>query len=284
MPPLFDDDTPHPAGYRDVDVRQLAAASRDSLTVLDVREPAELDGILGRIADVRLAPLATVQDVVSTWPRQTQVVLVCRSGARSARAAVQLVALGFSRVMNLRGGMLAWNTEQLPVVRTHPAPLPTLAAVRDRLFQGLHLLLSSEPPGRDVPAMQDARDAAAAPRPSIPSALLETSAAASAAVQDARAATAAPHASRPAAQDSRDVTAVPRAPISGALLASGAVTSTVHPDSLRAGICPSRLALSAVLDALQAARPPAIQDTAAFEHLLRSLRDQLAVALPEGTC
>ncbi len=206
MSTLFDTATPHPAGYRDVEARSLAAAPRDDLTLLDVREPHELDGLLGHIAGVRLAPLATVRDVVGAWPRQTQVVLVCRSGARSANAAAQLVALGFTRVMNLRGGMLTWNTEQLPVVRTHPAPLPSLATVRDRLLQGLPPLLTAAP-GTSVAA-----------------------------------------------------------------------------DALRAGASPSREALSAVLDALQAARPAAIQDTAAFEHLLRSLRDQLAVARSEGDC
>ncbi|WNZ66172.1 hypothetical protein QEG98_01000 [Myxococcus sp. MxC21-1] len=45
---------------------------------------------------------------------------------------------------------------------------------------------------------------------------------------------------------------------------------------------PSREALTAVLDALQAARPTDVRDTAAFEHLLRTYRDLLAVARAEG--
>jgi rhodanese-related sulfurtransferase len=43
--------------------------------------------------------------------------MICRSGARSAQACRSLVALGFTRVMNLRGGMLAWNQAKLPIVR-----------------------------------------------------------------------------------------------------------------------------------------------------------------------
>lgn len=44
---------------------------------------------------------------------------------------------------------------------------------------------------------------------------------------------------------------------------------------------PSREALTAVLDALQAAPPPGVQDTPAFERLLRESRDLLAIARPE---
>lgn len=43
--------------------------------------------------------------------------VVCRSGARSARAAELLSSMGFRHVMNLRGSMLAWNEARLPVER-----------------------------------------------------------------------------------------------------------------------------------------------------------------------
>ncbi|AKQ69906.1 Rhodanese-related sulfurtransferase [Myxococcus hansupus] len=223
MSSLFDTATPHPAGYREVEVRPLFDAPRDDLALVDVREPAELDGLLGHIAGVQRAPLSTVPEVVRDWPRQAPVVLVCRSGARSARAAVQLVGLGFTRVMNMRGGMLAWNTAQLPVVRADPAPLPSVEAVRDALFQGLHQLLAH--------AVLPAREATDA-------------------------------------HEHRD--------------SSNAATRDAHSPSTAAPL--SRLALAAVLDALQAARPPDIRDAAAFDLLLRDLKDQLAVARarPEG--
>ena len=44
-------------------------------------------------------------------------VLVCKAGGRSAQAADFLVRQGFTRVMNLTGGMLAVNAQGLPVVR-----------------------------------------------------------------------------------------------------------------------------------------------------------------------
>jgi rhodanese-related sulfurtransferase len=44
------------------------------------------------------------------------VVTVCRSGARSARAAAMLGKAGFAEVANLRGGMLRWRAEGGAVV------------------------------------------------------------------------------------------------------------------------------------------------------------------------
>ncbi|MFP2907507.1 rhodanese-like domain-containing protein, partial [Pyxidicoccus sp. 3LFB2] len=134
MSALFDSALPHPHGYRDVDVRQLAAEPTPDALLVDVREPSEFDGLLGHLDGARLVPLATVPDVADSWPRDSDVLLVCRSGARSAKAAAQLVARGFTRVMNLRGGMLAWNSAELPVVRPPLGPPPTPARVLDTLL------------------------------------------------------------------------------------------------------------------------------------------------------
>jgi rhodanese-related sulfurtransferase len=74
---------------------------------IDVREPDEYTGPLGHLANSELIPLATVEAAAQAWPRHQPLLLICRSGARSARAAVQLAALGFTRLFNLEGGMLA---------------------------------------------------------------------------------------------------------------------------------------------------------------------------------
>lgn len=113
---LFESAVPHPAGYRDVEpdevLRQLGR-----IRVVDVREPDEVVGDLGRIGAAKLVPLATLPGVARGWPKDVAVVFVCRSGNRSGRAAAMLAANGFRRVMNMRGGMLAWNAAGHPVVR-----------------------------------------------------------------------------------------------------------------------------------------------------------------------
>lgn len=103
-------------GYRDLDPAALAAHP-GAIAMVDVREPHEFTGELGHVAGSRLVPLATVLDAARDWPRDDELVLICRSGNRSGRAAQALAAAGFTRVMNLAGGMLAWNAAGLPTER-----------------------------------------------------------------------------------------------------------------------------------------------------------------------
>ncbi len=103
-------------GYADLDVgalREIAGA----VALIDVREPHEFSGELGHVAGSRLVPLATVLDAARDWPRDQELVIICRSGNRSGRAAQALTGAGFTRVFNLAGGMLAWNAAGLPIER-----------------------------------------------------------------------------------------------------------------------------------------------------------------------
>jgi len=113
---LFETATPTRGGYRDVYPEALHAA-RGAVRLVDVREPHELDDDLGHIAGIEHVPLATVAAAAATWRRDETIVLICRSGGRSGRAAEALVAAGFRRVMNLAGGMLAYRSAGLPVER-----------------------------------------------------------------------------------------------------------------------------------------------------------------------
>jgi glyoxylase-like metal-dependent hydrolase (beta-lactamase superfamily II)/rhodanese-related sulfurtransferase len=101
-------------GVIDVDP-SFVAAHLGQVALVDVREPGEFTGELGHVPGATLVPLATLVDTLASWDRNREIVLVCRSGARSARAARQLAGCGFRRVYNLRGGMLAWSEASLPV-------------------------------------------------------------------------------------------------------------------------------------------------------------------------
>lgn len=74
---------------------------------VDVREPDEFDGPLGHLPGAELVPLSTVEAASSAWPREKPLLLICRSGSRSAKAAQLLASRGFSVLYNLAGGMLA---------------------------------------------------------------------------------------------------------------------------------------------------------------------------------
>ena len=112
---------PHPSAapqtsYREVTPAELARA-HFSGRIVDVREPDEFDGELGHLERAELVPLAGLLSHASRWNRDEEIVLVCRSGRRSAHAAAQLAQLGFRRVFNLTGGMLAQREAGLPSVR-----------------------------------------------------------------------------------------------------------------------------------------------------------------------
>jgi sulfur dioxygenase len=87
------------------------------LTVIDVREPSEYAGELGRIPGARLVPLGELRARMGELPAGRPVVTVCRSGGRSAQAALILEKSG-SRVANVNGGMVQWNALRLPLVGT----------------------------------------------------------------------------------------------------------------------------------------------------------------------
>jgi sulfur dioxygenase len=83
----------------------------NAVQIVDVREQAEFDGPLGHIRGARLLPLGELAVQAAQLDRSTPVVTVCRSGARSAQAAVLLQKAGFTRVANLGGGMLRWRAD-----------------------------------------------------------------------------------------------------------------------------------------------------------------------------
>ena len=85
--------------------------------LIDVRESREFSSGLGHIDGARLIPLGELQSRLGELSAQQPVVTVCRSGARSARAAAMLVKSGLSDVANLAGGMLRWRAEAGAVVQ-----------------------------------------------------------------------------------------------------------------------------------------------------------------------
>lgn len=92
-------------------------AHQETVRLVDVRETAEFDDELGHIVGAESVPLAQVPGQLADAPRERPLVLVCRSGGRSAKATAILVGLGFSRVASLRGGMLGWSQRRYPTSR-----------------------------------------------------------------------------------------------------------------------------------------------------------------------
>jgi len=102
------------AGIWEVQPNWLEEHLRD-VQVLDVRELDEFNGPLGHIPGAKLVPLGELADGAGKLAREKPIVVVCRSGARSAQATVMLGRAGFEKVANLSGGMLRWRTQRFQV-------------------------------------------------------------------------------------------------------------------------------------------------------------------------
>jgi sulfur dioxygenase len=101
------------AGIWEIEPHALEEQAAE-IQIIDVREPDEYNGPLGRIHAAKLIPLGQLAARAGELARDRPVVAVCRSGARSAQASVMLQRAGFEAA-NLAGGMLRWRAEGHPV-------------------------------------------------------------------------------------------------------------------------------------------------------------------------
>lgn len=95
--------------HRDVPVNNYAAALGENGQLVDVREPIEV--LCGTITGAVNIPLGDLPERIKELDPNRPVVLLCRSGVRSTVAAEQLTSAGFKDVVNLGGGMLAYEPD-----------------------------------------------------------------------------------------------------------------------------------------------------------------------------
>ena len=111
----FRGDTPNAPKVRQMSVRELSQriGAGERIELLDVRTPEER-----AIAAIPGAVLLNESEAarIESLPRDTLLVLHCHHGGRSQQAAEQFVALGFSQVWNVVGGIDAWSQEIDPDV------------------------------------------------------------------------------------------------------------------------------------------------------------------------
>ena len=88
---------------------KLAEGNGRSPFLLDVREPHEWE--IAHLEGATLVPVNTLAGYLDELPRDTPIVVYCKSGARSARATQLMKDAGFQEVRNLEGGITRWATE-----------------------------------------------------------------------------------------------------------------------------------------------------------------------------
>lgn len=103
-----------------VSAPEAAEMTKQGALLIDIRELPEWQSM--RIPGAEFKPLSQIQDWFEELPRDTDIILQCRSGNRSAHATDALIRqAGFDRVFNLTGGLIAWHSAGLPIDRG-PAP------------------------------------------------------------------------------------------------------------------------------------------------------------------
>lgn len=99
--------------YKDINPAEARKLQEQNVLFVDVREPEEYAQV--RIEGAELIPLSEFAGRFAEIPRDQPVVLYCRSGNRSAQAAGWLSAKGYSNLLNLDGGIMAWYQAGLPL-------------------------------------------------------------------------------------------------------------------------------------------------------------------------
>lgn len=88
---------------------------KDSVFV-DVREPQEISSLSYQVKKIVTIPLSSFEQGASKLPKDKHLIMVCRSGNRSLRAAKILQSKGYENISNLSGGIMRWKSEGFSTV------------------------------------------------------------------------------------------------------------------------------------------------------------------------
>jgi rhodanese-related sulfurtransferase len=100
-----------------VDVKLAQSMNQQGALLLDVREPEEFSAIHAPNAKlIPLGQLSTRMQEIAEY-KDKPIVVICRSGRRSAIAVSQLQAAGYTQVSNVKGGIKEWEKNGLEVVK-----------------------------------------------------------------------------------------------------------------------------------------------------------------------
>ena len=104
-------------GVREISTNDAVRLMNDGAVILDVRQREQFDS--GHILNAKNFPLSTFEQAAEKLAKfkQKSVVLCCETGMESGKAAKTLGNLGFTSLVNLRGGLRAWREENLPLVK-----------------------------------------------------------------------------------------------------------------------------------------------------------------------
>ena len=91
---------------------------RKNIRLIDVRRPDEFTGELAHVEGAELVTLGDeLTNFLKTLDKNQEIAFICRSGGRSGQATLESIQLGFTKTVNMVGGMILWNEKQLPTIK-----------------------------------------------------------------------------------------------------------------------------------------------------------------------
>jgi len=93
-----------------------AIIANENTMLLDVRTAAEVkDGYIAGATHIDILKWEEFTDQVEKLDKSEPVMVYCKVGGRSAKAAAHLVETGFIKVYDIKGGILAWKKADKPI-------------------------------------------------------------------------------------------------------------------------------------------------------------------------
>ncbi|MEO6148330.1 MAG: rhodanese-like domain-containing protein [Sulfuriferula sp.] len=104
---------------KETDANNAAASIGSGAVVIDVREPAEFDG--GHLPNAVNIPRGVLEFKTGDHPalsnKNAEILMYCKTGGRSALAALSLLRLGYTNPVSITGGFEAWVSAGQKVVK-----------------------------------------------------------------------------------------------------------------------------------------------------------------------
>ena len=98
----------------EVSPNEAAQLEKKGSLFVDVREPNEIKDMAYAVKHIQCVPLSQLNKRFNEIPKNKELIMVCRSGRRSMKAAQFLSDQGYNLIKNLDGGIMNWSSNGFP--------------------------------------------------------------------------------------------------------------------------------------------------------------------------
>lgn len=115
--PFVQSATAQDTGIEQISPIRAKLMARNGAIMIDVRTPDEVAALAYDVEGIKTIPLSEIKDRMNEIPKDKKIILACASGKRSQKAAVILSNAGYTEIANMEGGIAAWQSKDLAVIK-----------------------------------------------------------------------------------------------------------------------------------------------------------------------